>query len=184
MSKLQNLMSTFPPLSDCDHCRGSLNANILLMEYGDFCCPQSSEAHVKVKTLQQQLGNQICLIFRYFPQPEKYPQALKAAKSAEAAAAQNKFWEMHDLLFEHQSPLEDWNFVEFSVQLNLDSSQFLKDVTGDSHLSRIESDINSGRSHGVRETPTFFIGIRHQGAHNLEELMVTLLQAIQRYQAD
>ncbi|MGF1498784.1 MAG: DsbA family protein [Elainellaceae cyanobacterium] len=182
MTTLQRSSLAFPPLSDRDHVRGSLNATILLMEYGDFCSAQSGQAYVTVKALLQQLGDQICLVFRYFPQVEHHPQALKAAASAEAAASQNKFWEMHDLLFEHQAELEDWNLADFAVQLGLDFSQFLKELSSHQHLQRIEGDRQTGQRYGVQETPTFFVGIRYQGAHNLQELMVTILQAIQTYQ--
>jgi protein-disulfide isomerase len=176
------LNPAFPPLSDRDHLRGPANATILLMEYGDFCCTQSCHAYNMVKALQQQLGSQLCLVFRHFPQPDKHPQSLKASECAEAAASQDKFWEMYDLLFEHQTPLEDWNLVEFSIQLSLDSSQFLKELSSHQHVSRIEGDRTTGEAYGVKKTPTFFIGIRYQGTDNLKELVTTILQAIESYQ--
>lgn len=89
---------------------------------------------------------------------------------------------MHDLLFEHQTPLEDWNLVEFSIQLSLDSSQFLKELSSHQHVSRIEGDRTTGEAYGVKKTPTFFIGIRYQGTDNLKELVTTILQAIESYQ--
>jgi len=172
----------FPPLTGRDHIRGAATASIFLMEYADFACPQSAQAHITIKQLQTQLGDQLCLIFRYFPHSENHCQSLKAAESAEAAAAQDKFWEMHDLLFENQANLEDWNLLEFAIELNLDTERFLKEITSHAHLTRVTCDRSSGENYGVETTPTFFIGVRHQGTQNLQTLLKTILQAIQSYE--
>lgn len=165
-----------PPLSERDHTRGALNTTIILMEYGGYQCPQSGQAHFTIKAMQQRLGEQLCFVFRHFPQPQLYPQAQSAAESAEAAAAQGKFWEMHDTLFEHQQALSDGDLVEYAAQLDLDIPRFLQELAENVHAQRVQSDINSGRSNGVEETPTFFMGVRHKGAQNLEMLLTTLLE--------
>lgn len=165
-----------PPLSDRDHVRGSLNAAITLMKYGDYQCPQSSQSHAIVKAIQQQLGERLCFIFRHFPQTQMHAQAERAAESAEAAAAQGKFWEMHELLFTHPEALEDGDLVGYAAQLGLDMPRFLREMAEHAHRQRIQEDINSGRGNGVEETPTFFIGLRYEGTQNLHSLLLTLLE--------
>lgn len=164
-----------PPLSDRDHAQGSLNAAITLMEYGDYQCPQSCRAHDIVKTMQQHLGEQLCFIYRHFPRTQIHPCSERAAESAEAAAVQGKFWEMHNLLFEHQHALEDGDLVHYAAQLGLDIPQFLHEMAERMHRQRIQDDIESGQCNGVMETPTFFVGLRYEGTQNLERLLQTLL---------
>lgn len=163
-----------PPISDRDHTHGSLSASIILMEYGDYQCPQSAQAHRTITVMRQQLGEQLCFIFRHFPQPQ-HSQAQRAAETAEAAAAQGKFWEMHELLFEQQM-LEDAELVQYAAQLELDVPRFLRELAAHVHAARVQADVESGRSHGVEEAPTFFIGVRHKGTENLRALVTTLLQ--------
>ena len=170
------LNQVIPPLSDRDHIRGAPNAIIILMEYGDYQCPQSGQAHVTIKGMQQRLGEQLCFVFRHFPQPQIYSQALRAAESAEAAAAQGKFWEMHDILFAHQQALDDGDLVQYAAQLSLDIPQFLREMAEHIHVQRVQSDIDSGQSNGVEKTPTFFIGIRCEKTQNLEVLLMTILE--------
>lgn len=175
MNPASEFSQVMPPLSDSDHRRGSLSANIILMKYGDYQCSQSAQAHRTISAMQQQLGEQLCFIFRHFPQAQ-HPQAYRAAESAEAAAAQGKFWEMHRVLFEHQHALQDAELVQYAAQLQLNVPQFLRELAAHTHSARVQEDIDSGRANGVTETPTFFIGIRHQGMQNLEALLLTLLQ--------
>lgn len=165
-----------PPLREMDHTRGPASAAVVLMEYGDFQSPQSGKAYTVVKSLQQNLGDRICFVFRHFPQTNLYPQALKASETAEVAAVQGKFWEMHDQLFEHQSALSDGDLVAYAVQIGLDIPQMLQELATHTHLPRIQADIETGTQYGVQHTPTFFVGIRHQGAENLESLIRQILK--------
>jgi protein-disulfide isomerase len=175
MTQSHEIDRTMPLLNECDHIQGPLTATITLMEYGDYQCIECGQAHRTIKTIQQQLGEQLCFVFRHFPQSQ-HLQAQRAAESAEAAAAQGKFWQMHDTLFDHQQALEDADLVEYAVALNLDISRFLQDLSTRVHLNHIQADIESGRSHGVEETPTFFINVRHRGTQNLEALLLMILR--------
>ncbi|NET31853.1 MAG: thioredoxin domain-containing protein [Cyanothece sp. SIO1E1] len=166
-----------PPLSDRDHIRGASEATVVLMEYGDFQCPQSGQAYTTIRALQEKLGPRLCFVFRHFPQPQSYPQAQKAAESAEAAAAQGKFWEMHDTLFSNQPALEDGNLVEYAASIGLDMPRFLRELADHVHQERVQTDIDSAQNYGVSHTPTFFIGILHQGTQNLEVLLMKILEA-------
>ncbi|MEM8810767.1 MAG: thioredoxin domain-containing protein [Cyanobacteria bacterium P01_G01_bin.38] len=166
-----------PPLRPADHVRGAVTAPYLLIEYADFQCPQSGKAYATIKSLQARLGARFCFVFRHFPQSLRYPQAQKAAETAEAAGAQGKFWEMHDLLFEQQQALTDGDLIAYADQLGLNVERVLQDLTDHVHEPRIQADIDSGYQYGVERAPTFFIGIRHQGSENLESLVLKMLQA-------
>lgn len=170
--------SGIPPLRDNDHTLGTSTTTLVLVKYGDYQCSQSGQAHSTIEKLRQQLGDRFCLVFRHFPQLEIHPQSLKAAETAEAAAAQGKFWEMHSLLFENQQALEDGDLIEYADRLELDIPRVLRELSDRFHRERVQQDIDSGIEHGVERTPTFFIGIRHEGTQNLEVLLVQILQTI------
>ena len=99
------------PVGARDHIRGRTDAPITLVEYGDYECPDCGSAGPVVRGLRRQLGDRLRFVFRNFPRVEIHPHAQRAAEAAEAAAAQGKFWEMHDLLFEHQQALDDEHLV-------------------------------------------------------------------------
>lgn len=166
------------PVSDRDHCQGNPTAKITLVEYGDYQCPGCQAAHYIVLLIQQQLGEQMRFVFRHFPQPDLHPEAYHAAEAAEAAASQNKFWEMHSHLLQHQSQLADSNLVEYAIALFLDVNQFLAEMASDCHLARVQADIESGIQSGVIKTPTFFInGLKHNDDQQLETLLEAVVQA-------
>ena len=167
-----------PTLRENDRILGNSTTSLVLMEYGDYQCSESGQAHLTIKKLQQQLGDRFCFVFRHFPQPELHPQSCKAAETAEAAGAQGKFWAMHSMLYENQQALEDSNLIEYAVNLELDIPRLLKELSEHLHHARIQEDIDSGIEHGVEQAPTFFIGIRHQGTQNLEVLLVKILESM------
>ena len=173
MSSDNRISQVIPPLNEDDRIQGSLNATLILMEYGDYQCPQSGQAHSLIKVIQQQLGEQFCFVFRHFPQSKR---SLRAAESAEAAAMQNRFWQMHDLLFEHQQHLEDYNLVRYADSLGLEMSRFLREMSTHIHLAKIQNDLDSGKANGAEEPPTFFIGVKHQGTKDLETLVLAILK--------
>ncbi|MBW4695820.1 MAG: DsbA family protein [Lyngbya sp. HA4199-MV5] len=164
-----------PPLRAQDHIQGSINAAIVLVEYCDYQCSDCGQAHHLVQNLQRQLGEQLCYVFRHFPLPH-HPQALRAAEAAEAAHAQEKFWQMHSILFEQQQTLDDADLVECAAAINLGILRFLRELSTRVHIDRIQADIESGCSNGVEETPTFFINVCHRGTQNLEALLLTILR--------
>ena len=167
-----------PALRENDRISGNPSTTVVLMEYGDYQCSQSGQAHQTIERLNRQLGDRFCFVFRHFPQVELHPQSLKAAETVEAAGAQGKFWEMHSMLFENQQQLEDSNLIEYAASLKLDVPRVLSELSDRLHHSRIQEDINSGIEHGVEDTPTFFIGIRHEGTQNLEVLLIQILETI------
>src|SRR3989442_13995744 len=116
------------PVADRDHIQGPIDAPIALVEYGDYECPYCGEAYPIVKAIQEQLGERLCFVFRNFPLSNMHPYAEHAAEAAEAAGAQGKFWEMHDLLFENQDALHDEALAQYAQSLGLDAGRLLGEV--------------------------------------------------------
>ena len=166
------------PVSEQDHGQGPVTAPVTLVQYGDYECPYTRQSTTVVRALQPQLGARLRFVFRNFPLVQIHPHALHAAEAAEAAAAQGKFWEMHDYIFHHQHTLEDADLARFAEAVGLSHSQFLQDMNEHRHLRRIEADVESGERSGVEGTPTFFInGVRYDGSWEQETLLTALTQA-------
>jgi protein-disulfide isomerase len=164
-----------------DHCQGSFTADIALVQYGDYQCPACQSVHRMIQSIQQQLGDRLQFVFRHFPQSDIHPEAHHAAEAAEAAASQNKFWEMHAHLFAHQSQLDDSDLVEYAIALHLDVDRFLYEMATDCHIARVQADIESGIQSNVAQTPTFFVNDRKCN-DNLS--LNTLLEAIAQGNSD
>jgi protein-disulfide isomerase len=156
-----------------DHVQGSLQAPVLLVEYGDFQCPFCGQAHVVVKALQKAMGDEMAFVFRHFPLVEIHPMAEPAAEGAEAAAAQGRFWDMHDELFEHQEALTPTSLPLFAARAGVpDLDRWAEALTERRYAVRVREDFESGVRSGVNGTPTFFInGVRHEGAFDLPTLL-------------
>jgi protein-disulfide isomerase len=165
-----------PPLSERDHVLGPPNAKIELVEYGDFECPHCGRAFVIVNQLRAELGDALRFAYRHFPLTKMHLHALKAAEASEAAGAQGKFWEMHDLLFQRAPELEDAQLLEYAADLGLDLKKFQTDLVTEIYVPRIQEDVTSGVRSGVNGTPTFFInGKRHNGGYDYESLTAAML---------
>jgi protein-disulfide isomerase len=175
----RNLLSVPPSLQD--HLEGQLDATVVLVMYGDYQSSQSAEVYRLIKAIQPQLNvvlgenHHLCFIFRHFPHRQIHPYAQRAAEAAEAAAAQGQFWQMHDLLFEHQQELGDGYLVEYASHLGLNIRQFLQDLSRGVHIARINQDIESGMQSGVTVAPALFInGIRYTNSWHVEQLIATI----------
>jgi protein-disulfide isomerase len=163
------------PVSRRDHAQGPEEAPVTLVEYGDYECPYCGRAHPIVKRVQERLGDALRFVFRNFSLREIHPHAQHAAEAAEAAAAQGRFWEMHDYIFEHQRALSDRDLREYAALLGLDQERFDRELTSHVHAARVRQDFSSGVRSGVNGTPTFFInGVRHEGQWDEEALIAAL----------
>jgi len=167
------------PVSEVDHVLGSQSAPAMLVEYGDFECPYCLNAVPVVKALRAHFGENLALVFRHFPQNSVHPHASAAAQAAEAAAAQGKFWEMHELLYRHQKDLADLDLTHLALQLGLEVYKFQADLERSSFTNRIREDFAGGLRSGVQGTPTFFInGCRHEGENDFATLKKAIEAAL------
>ena len=166
------------PVGPRDHARGLKDAPVTLVMYGDYECPYCGEAHPVLKELQERVGEQVRFVFRHFPLDSVHPRARRAAQSAEAAATQGRFWEMHDLLYERQDELGEEDLMRYATELGLDLGRFEEDLANDNHAWRIEEDRLGGNRAGVRGTPAFFVnGVRYTGAMDLDGLLAAVEEA-------
>jgi protein-disulfide isomerase len=151
MSKLRTAVNSQ------DHIQGNAHAPIELVEYGDYQCPHCGHAYPIIKSIQKKMGDKLKFVFRNFPLSEVHPNAVNAAVASEAAAVQNKFWEMHDHLFEYQSRLDDESLVKYAGQVKLNVEQFEDDFGRPELIQKVDTDFESGVRSGVNGTPSFFI---------------------------
>jgi protein-disulfide isomerase len=166
-----------PVDDDRDHVQGPPDASVTLVEYGDYECPYCGAAYPIVKRIQRRMADQLRFVFRNFPISTSHPHAEAAAEAAEAAGAQGRFWEMHDLTFENQRNLTGPDLRSYAETLGLDLERFDDELAGHTHADRVREDFMSGVRSGVNGTPTFFInGARHDGSFDYE----TLLDALAR----
>jgi Na+/H+ antiporter NhaA len=153
-----------------DHIRGPAKAPVTVVEYGDFECPYCGLAEPVIREILADYGD-VRYVWRHLPLNDVHPHAQLAAEGAEAAAAQGKFWEMHDQLLEHQGALTAEDLIGYAGELGLDVDRFARYLAGDAGMARIDEDVDSADLSGVSGTPTFFVnGKRHHGAYDLSEL--------------
>ena len=166
-----------PPVSPRDHAQGSPRSLVTLVEYGDFECPYCGRAEPVVRELLQEFGD-VRYVWRHLPLSDVHANAQLAAEAAEAAADQGAFWEMHDLLLEHQDALRPRDLISYAEQLGLDVDRFTMDMREHTGAARVADDVDSADLSGVSGTPTFFInGRRHYGAYDIAALSAAVRAA-------
>lgn len=168
------------PVGPTDHIDGRPDAAVTLVEYGDYECPHCGAAHPIVNQIREILAGRLRFVYRHFPLSQMHPHAFPAAEAAEAAAAQGRFWEMHDMLFENQHALADRDLLSYASALGLDVNRFAGDIRSGTFAEKIRADFLGGVKSGVNGTPSFFInGVRHDGPWD----GTSLLDAIERARA-
>lgn len=161
-----------------DHIRGREDAPVTLVEYGDFECPFCGRAEPAIRELLAAEGDELRYVFRHLPLTDVHPFAQLAAEAAEAAGAQGRFWEMHDLLLEHQGELRPRELREHANRLGLDMERFESELHSRAYKKRVTADVASADESGVSGTPSFFInGRRHYGAYDLQTLTAAVKTA-------
>jgi protein-disulfide isomerase len=166
---------TMPVTEDRDHIQGPPDAPVTLVQYGDYECPYCGAAYPIIKEVQAHMGERLRFVFRNFPITTSHPHAERAAEAAEAAASQDKFWEMHDLLYENQRNLRDQDLRGYAEKLGLDVELFDKELAEHVHAERVHEDFMSGVRSGVNGTPTFYInGARHDDSYETQPLLAAL----------
>lgn len=162
-----------------DHLQGNPAAPCTLVEYGDYQCPSCGLAYPMVKKLQRHFGKRLALVFRNFPLTQIHPWAEPAAEVAEFAARYDKFWQMHDQLFENQSRLSNALFLELAENLDLSPTELQAAVAGRIYREQVRQEVSGGIRSGVNGTPTFFInGQRHNGPHDFDTLSRVIEEVI------
>ena len=169
------------PVGPRDHAQGPADASVTLVEYGDYECPYCGRAFPSIKKLQQEFGDQLRVVFRHFPQNSVHPHASVAAQAAEAAAAQGKFWQMHDLLLEHQDELADADLAQYALRAGLEVYRFEADMSSERFAARVGHDHEAGVKNGVKKTPTLFLNsIRYDGPLEYEPLAAAVRATAER----
>ncbi len=162
------------------HTHGPADAPLTLEEFGDFECPPCGLLHPILQTMEKEFRGRIRIVFREFPLVPTHVHALAAARSAEAAGLQGKFWEMHDLLYENQKTWHDAFdarpiFEDYATRIGLNLEQFRRDSSGEIVAQRIFLDGKRGHAMGVNGTPTVFMNGRELP---FESLAVDKLRAL------
>lgn len=144
-------------INEKDHFQGPLKSPINLVEYGDYQCPVCKMTLPIIKQLRKEFGDKMCFAFRHFPLKTSHPYAFEAAKAAEAAALQSKFWEMHELIYAKQSELNAEIWPQLTEELNLNVAKFNNDFQSPTIEEKVQNEFMAGVRSGVNGTPCFFI---------------------------
>ena len=154
-----------------DHIRGPEDALVTLVEYGDFECPYCGRAEATIRELLSNLRTDVRYVWRHLPLSDVHEHAQLAAEASEAAAAQGRFWDYYDALFEDQQALTGKDLVARAERMGLDVDRFTNELRERRYAGRIADDVTSADESGVSGTPTFFInGRRHQGPYDIDSL--------------
>jgi len=168
------------PVSPLDHVAGSLHAPVVVVEYGDFECPMCQAAEPAVKHLRDMHGAKLAFVFRHYPLEDAHPNALLAAEAAEAAGAQGKFWEMHDLLLAPGRHLSRKHLDEYAARLGLDMARFAAELDDEIYRQRVREHQAGAQASHLRATPGFFVNGQLQdvsgGMQALFERVALVLQ--------
>ncbi len=168
-----------------DHVRGPDDAPVTLVEYGDFECPYCGQAEQVIRELLSSMGSDIRYVWRHLPLNDVHPQAQLAAEASEAAAAQGRFWDMHDLLLGRQDSLSPKDLAGYARELGLDAERAIDEIRRREWAARVAEDVASADESGVSGTPTFFInGRRHYGVYDIDTLTEAVRSAKNRAHAD
>jgi len=145
------------PIYPTDHVLGPASAKVTVIEYADFECPYCHQAYGATKIMLDTYKNRIRFVFRHFPLVALHPNAELAAEAAEAAGGQNKFWPMHNLLFEHQHKLKANALRQYAAMLELDLARFDNDISDHVYLQRVREHQNGALKSHIRSMPAFFV---------------------------
>jgi protein-disulfide isomerase len=148
------------PVDHSDHSLGPEHAPVVLVEYGDFECPNCKQAAPAVEIVLRRFEDQLRFVYRHFPLFDVHPHAFLAAEAAECAGAQDKFWEMHAKLYANQARLERTHLLRYADELGLEMARFTMELTGEVYRQRVLEHLQSGERSGVRGTPGFFVNGR------------------------
>lgn len=167
------LVRPFDP--ERDHYLGDPAAPLMLVEYGDFECPFCGRATGAIDEVRARFGDRLLYVWRHFPAERVHPRAFDAARAAEAAALQGRFWELGRLMFAHQDELEWADLYRYAAAAGCDIARFDRDVRGARVRHRVVDDADDAEVMDLNTTPTFFVnGVRHRGPWDAASLIRAL----------
>lgn len=155
-----------------DHVTGAANPAITIVAYCDFDCPYCGRAYAVITRLMARFGDRLQFVFRHFPLVDKHPSAQQAAEFAEAAAAQGRFWPMHNFLLAYQDTRDLDDLYTFAVKIGLDVDRLKQEVADHIYAGRVQRDVEGARQLGVSGTPTFFLNnVRYTDEDRVEHVV-------------
>ena len=164
-----------PALNQDDHIAGPPDAPLELIMYGDFQCPYCTAAQSIVARVRKRLDGRLRFAFRHLPLHEVHPDAQRAAEASEAAAAQGKFWEMHDALYANGGKFAPKDLADVAKRLGLDVERFRAELIDGTYTARVERDAEGARAAGIAATPAFIVnGVHHSGSFDAGSLVEAL----------
>lgn len=178
MSDLE-LVTLRNAVTETDHAVGPADAPVTLLQYGNFGCVDCGIVYPTLKEMRKLLGNDLRFVYRHFPSVRTHPQAMRAAEAAESAAAQGRFWQMHDELFTHQNALDDPHLVRYAGRIGINVEQFERDMSEGAFRKELEEEYQRSLfDEHITGTPTFYLnGTRYDGAVTTESLLQAIKSA-------
>lgn len=172
------MKATFRPPTSDDHARGSADAAITVVQYGDYDCPHTRAAQAVIHGLMGDADYGLRWIYRQFPLRHLHPNAELLSEIAEAAALQGKFWEMHDHLMSHRRAIRSEDLLEDARAAGVDWERLKADLAKEAVKARVQADVDGGKAAGVHSTPSFFFnGVLHDGHYDKATLEEQLRKA-------
>ena len=163
------------PIRPEDHAHGPEDAPYTLVEYGDYECPDCGRLYLILRDLQRDIASRLRVVFRHYPLSGVHHHAQQAAEAAEAAGAQGKFWEMHNLLFERQGALQTKDLIRYAGELSLDVERFRNELKNQTYSDGVRADFIAGVQNGVYRTPGLFLNdVRYDDRWDSESLRTLL----------
>jgi len=163
------------PVNENDHSIGPLDASVIVVNYGDYQCPDCQRRHREVERMFDQLVKTVRFVYRHFPLINVHPHALRAAEAAEAAAAQGRFWEMHRHLYSHPDKLEERHLRRYAKEIGLDVERFDREMASETYKDQVLKSYHNSMIYGITGTPTTFINDELYAMGGIE-----LIEAVRR----
>ena len=173
------------PVDESDRVLGPPSASATLVEYGDYECPFCRQLHPLIQEIMKRTEG-LRFVYRHFPIRNVHPHAVRAAEAAEAAGAQGLFWQMHDLLFEQDKPLNDGQLARLARKAGLDMQRYTKEMAESVYSGKVEEDFKAALyGDGVTGTPTLYLnGVLLSSTRGLEGLLAAVTRAGATLNAD